>query len=415
MLLTLQRIIDPDAPHVTLFYHYFHPDDVVSARHFTDLAIGLVQRGWKVTAVPCNRGCRDEASTYRSAESYCGVRIERQWRPKFSQVSTMGRLLNAAWMIAAWGVRGFSCRRHRHEVIVIGTDPTFAALAALPWKFLRPSSRVAHWCFDLYPEAPIAEGMIRESSPTARLLKRAMSAAYQRCDLIANLGPCMAERLRAYGAPRRAVTLIPWALVEPPTPVQIDPEVRRELFGAARIGLLYSGNFGLAHSYQEFLQLARALLAEDVHFCFAGRGNRMQHLRSAMLPGDTNVSFAGFAPEAELEKRLGACDLHLISLRSEWSGTVVPSKFFGALAAGRGVIFAGPPESAIGRWINEYKIGWILTQQSVCSVAAQVKGLLAEPAKLAQLRERCHQVYHEHFSRERQIDRWDAELRQMIR
>ena len=71
------------------------------------------------------------------------------------------------------------------------------------------------------------------------------------------------------------------------------------------------------------------------------------------------MRFAGFAPEAELEKRLTACDLHLVSLRPEWTGTVVPSKFFGALAAGRGVVFAGSPESAIARWIDEHQVGWV--------------------------------------------------------
>ena len=35
-----------DDPHATILYHYFHPDDVVSARHFSDLAEGLVERGW---------------------------------------------------------------------------------------------------------------------------------------------------------------------------------------------------------------------------------------------------------------------------------------------------------------------------------------------------------------------------------
>ena len=37
--------------------------------------------------------------------------------------------------------------------------------------------------------------------------------------------------------------------------------------------------------------------------------------------------------ETELEKRLSACDFHLVSLRPEWTGTVIPSKFFGALSA----------------------------------------------------------------------------------
>ena len=325
-----------DRPHAVLLYHYFHPDDVVSARLFSELAEGLVARGWDVTAVPCNRGCRDESLTYPAAESWNGVRVRRAWRPALPQATNRGRLLNAAWMLAAWAKAAVTLPRRQREVMVVGTDPVLGVLAALPWSAVRRHTRIAHWCHDLYPEAPIADGMVRESSAVVRLLRRVLAAAYRRCRLVADLGPCMRARLAAYGSPARAVTLTPWALVEPPAPVEADPTTRRELFGDARLGLLYSGNFGRAHSYAEFLELARAVRGEPIRFCFAGRGNRADELRKAVTAEDTNVTFAGFAPESELEKRLGAGDLHLVSLRPEWTGTVVPSKFFGALACRAG-------------------------------------------------------------------------------
>ena len=43
-------------PRVAVLYHYFHPDDVISARHFDGLCQGLVERGWDVLARPSNRG-----------------------------------------------------------------------------------------------------------------------------------------------------------------------------------------------------------------------------------------------------------------------------------------------------------------------------------------------------------------------
>src|SRR5947199_2264023 len=93
----------PDArPSVHILYHYFYPDDVVSGIHFADLASGLASRGWRVTALPCNRGCRDETRTYCREEYWQGVHILRIWRPRFRQGSSIGRLLNAAWMITAW-------------------------------------------------------------------------------------------------------------------------------------------------------------------------------------------------------------------------------------------------------------------------------------------------------------------------
>ena len=46
-------------PRVLLAQHFFHPDDVVSARLFTDLGVGLSERGWDVTALASNRSWAD--------------------------------------------------------------------------------------------------------------------------------------------------------------------------------------------------------------------------------------------------------------------------------------------------------------------------------------------------------------------
>jgi glycosyltransferase involved in cell wall biosynthesis len=326
----------------------------------------------------------------------------------------MGRLLNAAWMLAGWSWAAVITPRRGDDLLLVGTDPILSVLAALPWRFFRTRTRVAHWCFDLYPEAAVADGLVREKALPVRVLKRLLAMAYRRCGLIADLGSCMGNLLKRYGSKATARTLVPWALVEPPTVVDPDLVVRQNLFGEAKLGLLYSGNFGRAHSYTEFLELARMLRGSGVGFCFAGRGNRADELKAAVTWDDSNIQFAGFAPEAELEKRLTACDLHLVSLRPEWTGTVVPSKFFGALAAGRGVLFAGSPDSAIAQWVREYQVGYLLTPQTLTQVAAELKRLAANPTELVAMRRRCLAVYHEHFSKERQLDLWNAELRKLI-
>ena len=150
-------------------------------------------------------------------------------------------------------------------------------------------------------------------------------------------------------------------------------------------------------------------------FCFAGRGNRAEELKKAVTAEDTNVSFAGFAPEAELEKRLTACDLHLVSLRPEWTGTVVPSKFFGALAAGRGVLYAGSPGSAIARWVREFNVGWVLTAENLPQVAADLRAMSSDPSALAALRQRCFMAYRTHFSKDHQLGLWNEELRALVK
>ena len=397
-------------PSALVFYHYYHPDDVVSAIHLSELCEELFQRGWKVTARPCNRSCRRDGEYYPLRERWRGVRIRRIWRPAFPQSSTLGRLANAAWMIARWSMIAL---KEAPDFIIIGTDPILSVTLARTWKLLRPRTHVAHWCFDLYPEAAISDGILRENSLFVRMIRPVLRSSYQCCDLIADLGSCMRKRLQRYKSTAAQVTLTPWALQEPDSELPVDREERKRIFGDARLALLYSGNFGRAHSTNLVLELARRLEPHGAHLAFSIRGNRAEALKEEAR-GLPNVSFVPFAPYTDLEKRLSAADIHVACLHEGWTGTVVPSKFFGALAAGRPVLFAGSPESCIAKWIRQYEVGWVLTEDTLETIEEQLLQYCQNPGGLARLFAHCHAVYQQHFSKEIVADEWDRELREVL-
>jgi glycosyltransferase involved in cell wall biosynthesis len=247
------------------------------------------------------------------------------------------------------------------------------------------------------------------------MLRRGFRRAYDSCNIIADLGVDMRIVLDRTGhtCPRR-VTLTPWSLCEPAQPVVADMATRRELFGDAALALLYSGNFGRAHSSDEFLALARCLQSANVGFCFSVRGNRVSALTAAVNEADSNIRLADFVPESDLETHLGSADILLVSLRPEWAGIVVPSKFFGALAVGRPVLFAGPSESSIAGIIREHKVGWVLNRESLDSVASEMRRLATTREELAALHRHCHKVYRDNFCRHRILDAWDQELRRLV-
>jgi glycosyltransferase involved in cell wall biosynthesis len=397
---------------VLVLYHYFHPDDVVSAQHFADLSTGLQSRGWDVTVMPSNRGCRDESIQYLGRETWRDVHIHRVWRPRFRQASTLGRLLNSAWMILAWSLAAI---RQRPDVLIIGTDPIFSILTAIPWRILKPRTKIFHWCFDLHPEAAIAEGMVSPNHLSVRILRPFLRKAYQCCHLHGSLGPCMTARLRKYTTTVPIALFTPWALAEPPEPLQIDPDERHVAFGNAELGLMYSGNFGKAHEADLFLALARKLRHQpDIRFVFSVRGNRATELHQLVTHDDTNVSFIDFAPQDKLEQRLSAADTHMVSLRAGYEGTVVPSKFQGALAAGRPILYSGPVDSAVSEWINEYGLGWNLTPDNLDQVAQNLVRLKDDTTERQTLNQHCFDVYHAQFSRMAVIDRLNLHLRGLL-
>lgn len=398
---------------VTVFYHYLYPDDVVSARIFSDLCEGLYARGWDVCARPCNRGWQDDNITFLKTEIWKGTQISRIWRPGFRQSLTLGRFFNALWMVVAWSCQAFTTAR-KTDVVIVGTDPIFSVLIAIIWKIVHPKVKIVHWCFDLYPEAAVAEGLVKHDSCIVRMSRWMLKTAYRSCNLIIDIGTCMRRLLDRYDHKAQSCTFVPWALIEPAEPLKPDLSTRRALFGHSRLGIIYSGSFGRAHAHQDMLRLARMLHQEDIHFSFGVRGNRVEELKKAVKEDDTNVSFAGFASESELEKRLSAADICFVSLRPEWTGTVIPSKFFGCLAAGRPVIFSGDRESAIARWIDTYKVGWVLDQDSINNISKELIDLSKSERKLIEMQQRCHHTYAKHFSKKHTLDQWDSALHNLL-
>ena len=392
---------------ILVVYHFFHPDPVISARIFSELAVGLAKAGHAVSVFTGNRMIRGDGGKLAPGEKWHGVEIRRFSRPSFSQGNNFGRLLNSAILQLKW-LWAFFRSRGKFDMVIVGTDPQFSYLM---FPFLRLTSRrvkIVHWAFDLYPEAILA------NSPCwmkclASLSRPLIPLAYRRVDVMVDLGSRMRERLSKYRHRAACETLTPWALVEPETLPMPDPEVRRELFGDAGLGILYSGTVGYAHDLAPFIALARECRHRglDVVFCFAGYGNQYGAQTAGITPEDTNIRLIGFTAEKELGARLAAADIHLVSLRKGWEGIVVPSKFFGALAIGRPVIYSGSSSGDIGCWIDEYGVGWNLREEHLSEMAEVLRELIEDKDKLHELQCAAHDCYRDHFSREAVMKRWN--------
>ena len=406
-----------NTPSITILYHFFPPDDVVSSRLFGDFAEELVNRGWRVTVLTSNRYCcYPEKKIRETRENWRGVNVIRTRRLGLNQAGNLCRLINAATLMVGWLFQ--LLRMPKSDVIVVGTDPQFITVLFPFLRLLRRGKLLCHWCYDLYPEAILANSpqnkALRCIGAWARIV---MKWVYKSVDLMVDIGPDMRERLQQYRRETSYATLTPWALVEPEQPQEVNLGVRSKLFGEdAVLTLLYSGNLGKAHSFEPFLELARLLREKNprIVFCFACRGNRTDELKSAVTLEDINIHLADFADENKLRERLSSADIHLLSLREGWQGIVIPSKFFGSLAIGKPVLFAGPQNSAIARWIREFDVGMILNLENKEEITNLLLKYAEDNQQLQAQQERAFRVYHETFSKKYIMDHWDRLLRQQI-
>lgn len=400
---------------ILIFNHVFWPDQHNTARHISELSSELVIRGWDVTAIIGNRSYLDHRKKYLPRKGiWMGVKYKRIYLPPLNQKKNIQRLVTSLWLVFNWIIRipwiG------DYNLIIVGTNPPFAYLVLPFLKLFKRKSKLVLWGFDLYPEAIMASGKTFELF-VGKIIKPVTKHCHRCLDIIVDIGNCMRTIYRSYGHRAQEATLTPWSFLEPSHKRTTNNATRRLLFGDAKVALLYSGTLGYAHEFDNFLLLARQLqkIKAPVSICFAGFGNRFEELKQQMTPRDYNINFANFVmSDDELSDRLSTADFMLISLKESWTGISVPSKFFGAIASGKAVLFSGSEHSSICELTEKYKLGFHLTKNNVVKIAESLSEIAANPELLIQFQNNAFNTYNKYFSKKTICDGWDKLLRDAI-
>lgn len=370
------------AMRILILNQAFHPDVVATAQIATDLARELVRRGHSVTAIASSSLYGAKGRALPAEENVDGITIRRVAPSRFGRGKTVGRIAD----FGAYFVRSFAAAltEGRFDLIVVLTTPPFLVLAALLLRRLR-GSRVLYWVMDVYPDVMVAEGMIAEDDALARSLRWLHRAAIGASDLTVALGRCMRDRLAAQGAPRDRIDVLPvWSPAEPIPPTPRNENFYRRRWNVGdRMLVMYSGNFGLAHDVETFLHAAEALKHDDrIRFAFVGAGARKPDVdRFVRARGLSNCVVEDLQPREALGALLAAADVHLVTMEPRMEGLVVPSKFYGAVAAGRACIFVGPEGSEVARNIAEWGCGATVSPGDVEGLVSALEELAAVPSR----------------------------------
>jgi len=196
-----------------------------------------------------------------------------------------------------------------------------------------------------------------------------------------------------------------------------DLKTRTDLFGDANLTILYSGTIGNAHEFDNFLRLAREcrLRNSSIAFCFAGFGNKFKDLKSQVSSEDSNITFAGFVQsDEELKKRLSSADLMMISLKENWTGISVPSKFFGAIASGQAVLFSGSKNSSIAHWIRKFNLGFQISNNNILEIVELLLDISKDKNRFFEMKLNAFNSYREFFSKKIICDHWSELLYEII-
>lgn len=295
------------------------------------------------------------------------------------------------------------------DLVIAKTDPPLLSVVSLVAARVRGAAQI-NWLQDLFPEVASNLGVwgVRFIEQGIRTLRNESLRAARYNVVIGNL---MAQRLRSEGVSDNAIRVIPnWADGSCIRPIARENNVLvKEWNLQGRFIVCYSGNMGRAHEFNTIIGAAELLKSQPtIVFILIGDGVQRQPIEEAVrgrnLP---NVIFKPYQPSDRLAFSLGLADVHLISLRPELEGLIVPSKFYGITAAGKPTIYIGDQAGEIPELLRREGCGFAVSVGDERRLAARIGELYTNVSLKSQMGQKARTVFECYYEKTVAMAKWE--------
>ena len=396
-------------PKLIFVNRYFHPDHSATSQMLSDLAFDLAKdKSVQIHVVTSRQRYDDAHAELPPSEEINGISIHRVWTSRFGRQ----RLLGRAFDYLSFYVTAFF-RLHAlagpGDTIIAKTDPPLiSTVAALAAKL--KSAALVNWIQDLFPEVAAALGIKIAQGPAYPALRRLRNLSLKKAKLNIAIGEHMKERLLAEGVPAGRIRVIHnWADAEQIQPVAPTDNPLRKAWGLdGKFVVGYSGNLGRGHDSATLLETATALRGQDgIVFLVIGGGAKLEGLKQAVAARQLdNFVFKPYQPREALSASLSAADVHLVSLKPQLEGLIVPSKFYGIAAAARPVLFIGDPQGEIAHLIETIGCGYAIGEGHVQELQDKILALSSQAGLKESLGTAARKSLETQYGRDMAISQW---------
>ncbi len=314
------------------------------------------------------------ASTERLPTTSGSVLVERITAPTYNKGNLPARLW---WTLRTDARLIRAARRHRAgvgEVIFTGSPPFL--LHCLMFMRSFPRETLTYRIQDFHPECLI-ESLGRRPWYLALFYRLTVHWRRQVPRYQAS-GEDQILRLAEIGIPRDRI-----ALKRDPSPIEVtggeSPLPIPESLAGHKV-LLYSGNLGVAHEVDTF---TRAYIRH--HKEGSGRvalwlnavGAGADHLQTALEAMEVPLHRSRPLPLDQLARLLMTPAAHLITLKPNFWGFVLPSKVYGCIDSGKPILYVGPKQSDVHLLCAAREGGAVYRQANPGDIDAVVEALEA--------------------------------------
>jgi colanic acid biosynthesis glycosyl transferase WcaI len=391
---------------ILILNQFFYPDHSATSQLMTDLAEGLIDRGFDVTAL-ASRGRYNGGAKLPHRESHRGVKIERAWATSLGKGNLACRLCDYLSFYIGAAVKLLLLPRH--DIVMALTTPPLIGMVAVVICRLKRAALIS-LVQDVYPDVAIALGALHREGLLSRLLEGLNRRMLTSSTRIIVLGECMRDRIAAKVGPvtsHRIDVIHNWADGSVIKPL----EASKNSFVAQngyqdRFLVMFSGNLGQVNDFQTLIESA-ALLRDraDILLVFIGEGAKKDEIADfARRNNLTNVRMLPYQPRELLPQSLAAGHACVVTLAEGLAGLSVPSKAYAIMAAGRPILFVGDSASAIAKIVEEARAGAVVSSGDSRRVSQLITNWADNRAEVELLGGNARAVFEKRFDRRIAID-----------
>jgi glycosyltransferase involved in cell wall biosynthesis len=353
-----------------------------------------------------------------NAAIHAGSKLEIVFGCGFNKSSLPGR----AWswfrfFFSSWVV---ALSYPRDALLFIGSNPPINQAIGHALKILRKQKYVI-LIHDLFPHALEADGLIRRNSLFARLWNAWNRKVWKASDGVYTIGNRISEEvcricpsLKEKG---KIATVYPWSDTEWIQPVPKDQNrFAREHGQLGKITVLYSGNLGIGHDIQTFLEAAKVLRDfSAVGFMIVGTGAKWQAVNQFGRTEELgNLTILPLQRAEVFPSVVATGDIAIVTMKQGTRGISLPSKLFSYLAAGCAVIGIAERDTELADIIIDGRCGELVEPGDVSGLVEAIRKMVSDPAYLQQCRRNARELAVANFNQEAGIERFRVLLEDLI-
>ena len=387
---------------ISILTQYFYPSHTATAQLMTDLAKGLSEHDYKLNIFTCAK------SNSAIPDFLAQVKIIHAFSPIKPSTSIFSKISSSIFFLIG-ALRYVMFIVPSNTPLLIASNPPYAGILGILFRIVH-RGKYYFLLQDIFPESAVMSGIIKQNSILYKFFSKLIYLTYKYSEYIIVLSTSMQEFLeKKYPDLKPKIKVIEnWAIEDIPVVSKQENNFAKQHRLDEMFTVLYSGNMGRLHDIETITEAAKILKDEPIKFVFIGDGAKTKIVKQVIENYQLqNILLLPYQPRELLPLSLTACDISLVSLIPGAESIVAPSKLYGMLSAGRGIISISVPNSYIDKLLTNSGCGVNISPDNPQQLADIIRQLARDNQRVKSMGEIARQLYETRYTFNRALDEYE--------